>query len=103
MKPLLNPAEVAARAFAMPFASPSYPRGPYRFINREYLTIKGAWSEPAALESHAYALVPVTDLPACRARRNSCQICKPRASQASERITMNKDIAILHGQQGPQL
>lgn len=26
-------------AFAMPFTSPSYPAGPYRFVNREYLII----------------------------------------------------------------
>lgn len=31
--------EVAEKAFAMPLTSPSYPRGPYRFINREYLII----------------------------------------------------------------
>ncbi len=29
--------DIAARAFAMPLTSPSYPRGPYRFVNREYL------------------------------------------------------------------
>lgn len=39
MTPLASPADVAARAFAMPFASPSYPRGPYRFVDREYLII----------------------------------------------------------------
>lgn len=39
MKPLTSPSDVAARAFAMPFGSPSYPRGPYRFVDREYLTI----------------------------------------------------------------
>lgn len=31
--------DVAARAFAMPFHSPSYPHGPYQYIGREYLTI----------------------------------------------------------------
>ena len=31
--------EIRERAFAMPFTSPSYPRGPYRFVNREYLII----------------------------------------------------------------
>lgn len=31
--------EVAKKAFAMPLMSPSYPKGPYRFINREYFTI----------------------------------------------------------------
>ncbi|PHV10030.1 acetoacetate decarboxylase [Chitinimonas sp. BJB300] len=32
-------AEVKANAFAMPLTSPAFPRGPYRFINREYLII----------------------------------------------------------------
>ena len=31
--------EVLARAFAMPLECPSYPPGPYRFVNREYLII----------------------------------------------------------------
>ena len=26
-------------ASSMPLASPSYPKGPYRFVNREYLII----------------------------------------------------------------
>ncbi|HRD69807.1 MAG TPA: acetoacetate decarboxylase [Legionella sp.] len=35
----MNEAEVLKQAFAMPISSPAYPRGPYRFINREYLII----------------------------------------------------------------
>ncbi|MCC0065024.1 MAG: acetoacetate decarboxylase [Defluviimonas sp.] len=35
----MNPKDVARRAFAMPLTSPSYPRGPYRFTDREFLTI----------------------------------------------------------------
>ena len=35
----MNAAEVTSRAFSMPLTSPSYPRGPYRFVNREYLII----------------------------------------------------------------
>lgn len=31
--------DVKKAAFSMPLNSPSYPRGPYRFINREFLTI----------------------------------------------------------------
>jgi acetoacetate decarboxylase len=31
--------EVRERAFAMPLASPSFPRGPYRFVNREFLIV----------------------------------------------------------------
>lgn len=31
--------DVRQKAFAMPLAHPAYPRGPYRFINREYLII----------------------------------------------------------------
>lgn len=35
----MNEAEVKKTAFAMPLSSPSYPRGPFYFVNREYLTI----------------------------------------------------------------
>jgi acetoacetate decarboxylase len=31
--------EVLQRAFAMPLTSPAYSRGPYRFVNREYMII----------------------------------------------------------------
>lgn len=31
--------DVVRRAFAMPLMSPSYPIGPYRFVNREYMII----------------------------------------------------------------
>ena len=32
-------ADVRARAFAMPLNNPSYPPGPYRFYNREFMVI----------------------------------------------------------------
>lgn len=35
----MKTADVRKNAFAMPLTNPSYPRGPYRFINREFLTI----------------------------------------------------------------
>jgi len=35
----MKPSDVAKQAFAMPLTSPSYPKGPYRFIDREFLTI----------------------------------------------------------------
>ncbi len=31
--------DIRANAFAMPFSSPAFPRGPYRFVNREYFVI----------------------------------------------------------------
>jgi acetoacetate decarboxylase len=31
--------DVRRHAFAMPLTNPSYPRGPYRFHDREYLII----------------------------------------------------------------
>jgi acetoacetate decarboxylase len=33
----MNETEVKQKAFGMPLTNPSYPKGPYRFINREYL------------------------------------------------------------------
>lgn len=41
-------ADVRRTAFAMPLTSPSYPPGPYRFFNREYLIITYR-TDPAAL------------------------------------------------------
>jgi acetoacetate decarboxylase len=35
----MNKKEIKTQAFAMPFCNPTYPKGPYRFINREYLII----------------------------------------------------------------
>src|SRR5262249_9541432 len=32
-------ADVRERAFAMPLTSPSFPPGPYRFVDREFLVI----------------------------------------------------------------
>ena len=42
-------AEVTANAFAMPLTSPSFPRGPYRYTNREHLIITYR-TDPEALE-----------------------------------------------------
>lgn len=39
---------IRRRAFSMPFHCPAYPRGPYRFFNREYLIISYR-TDPAAL------------------------------------------------------
>lgn len=35
----MNEAQIREQAFAMPFCSPAYPRGPYHFSNREFLII----------------------------------------------------------------
>ena len=35
----MNIAEVKAAAFAMPLASPAFPRGPYQFKNREFMVV----------------------------------------------------------------
>ena len=45
--------DVRANAFAMPLTSPAYPRGPYRFVDREYLIVTYR-TDPATLR----ALVP---------------------------------------------
>ncbi len=41
--------EIIENAIAMPLTSPSYPRGPYRFTNREYLMVSYR-ADHAALE-----------------------------------------------------
>jgi acetoacetate decarboxylase len=35
----MKESEIRERAFAMPLTNPSYPPGPYRFVNREYMII----------------------------------------------------------------
>jgi len=35
----MNESDVLSRAFAMPLTNSSYPRGPYRFVNREFMII----------------------------------------------------------------
>lgn len=46
----MKTADVRANAFAMPFTCPSYPPGPYRFVNREYLIINYR-TDPGALRA----------------------------------------------------
>jgi len=36
---MMKESEIKSKAFAMPLISPSFPRGPYRFINREFMVI----------------------------------------------------------------
>jgi len=46
---------------SMPLASPSYPRGPYRFVDREYMAIAYE-SDPAAIrQAVPEPLVPSPD------------------------------------------
>ena len=35
----MNARDVLANAYSMPLSSPAYPKGPYRFVDREFLTI----------------------------------------------------------------
>lgn len=46
----MNIEDVKATAFAMPLTSPAFPRGPYRFRNREFLIITYR-TDPAALRA----------------------------------------------------
>jgi len=46
----MDAAEVRRRAFAMPLTNPSFPPGPYRFVDREYLIITYR-TDPAALRA----------------------------------------------------
>lgn len=55
----MNADDVRNSAFAMPLTSPSYPRGPYRFVDREFLVISYR-TDPALLA----AVVPEPLLPA---------------------------------------
>ena len=56
----MNSLDVAKSAFAMPLTNPSYPRGPYRFVNREYLIISYR-TDPDALRAVVPAPLEFTD------------------------------------------
>lgn len=53
-------AEVRSRAFAMPLDNPSYPRGPYRFYDREYFVIEYL-TEPEALRAAVPEPLQISD------------------------------------------
>ena len=52
--------EVKARAFAMPLTSPSFPPGPYRFVNREFFIVTYR-TDPDALRAVIPAPLQFTD------------------------------------------
>ncbi len=56
----MNIPEVVKSAFAMPLTNPSYPRGPYRFVNREYLIISYR-TDPEALRAVVPAPLELAD------------------------------------------
>ncbi len=56
----MNSDDVAKAAFAMPLTNPSYPRGPYRFVNREYMIISYR-TDPDALRAVVPAPLEFTD------------------------------------------
>jgi acetoacetate decarboxylase len=56
----MNSMDVSDSAFAMPLTNPSYPRGPYRFVNREYLIISYR-TDPEALRAIIPAPLEFTD------------------------------------------
>lgn len=46
----MNPRQVRETAFSMPLTSPAYPKGPYRFVNREFMVITYR-TDPARLRA----------------------------------------------------
>lgn len=46
----MTPADVKRHAFAMPLTNPSYPPGPYRFVDREYMIFTYR-TDPEALKA----------------------------------------------------
>ena len=56
----MNSLDVVKSAFAMPLTNPSYPRCPYRFVNREYLIISYR-TDPEALRAVIPAPLEFTD------------------------------------------
>lgn len=52
--------EVRENAFAMPITSPAYPKGPYRFVNREFLIVSYR-TDPEKLQKMVPAPLKVTE------------------------------------------
>ena len=76
---------------AMPAASPSYPRGPYRFVNREYLII-AYLSDPEAIRAAAQT---VRNCSVC-GNLDSCDPCTICANSGREsRICVVETVADL--------
>jgi acetoacetate decarboxylase len=57
----MDATEVLAGAFAMPRTSPSYPMGPYRFVDREWLTIAYRTDAAAIARALPEPLMPCGD------------------------------------------
>ncbi|OUL70892.1 acetoacetate decarboxylase, partial [Paraburkholderia hospita] len=56
----MTEADVKERAFAMPLTSPAYPRGPYRFVDREFLIVTYR-TDPDALAAVIPAPLEMTE------------------------------------------
>ncbi|WP_179214246.1 acetoacetate decarboxylase, partial [Paraburkholderia caledonica] len=56
----MTEADVKEHAFAMPLTSPAFPRGPYRFIDREFLIVTYR-TDPDALAAVIPAPLEMTD------------------------------------------
>src|ERR1700741_1434112 len=56
----MTEADVKKRAFAMPLTSPAFPPGPYRFVDREFLTITYR-TDPDTLAEAIPAPLEMTD------------------------------------------
>ncbi|NUA29803.1 acetoacetate decarboxylase [Cupriavidus basilensis] len=56
----MTEADIKAHAFAMPFTSPAFPCGPYRFVNREFLIITYR-TDPDALAAVIPAPLEMTE------------------------------------------
>lgn len=57
---MISEADIRAKAFAMPFTSPAFPPGPYRFVDREFFIITYR-TDPEALAAVVPAPLEVTD------------------------------------------
>ncbi len=66
------------RQASMPIASPSYPRGPCRFIDREYFIVTYVSDEEAIREALPEPLEPDSSKLACRHGTNTQQLTGAR-------------------------
>ena len=67
-------ANVRAKAFAMPLNDPAYPRGPYKFYNREFVVITYRTDVDALREVVPEPLVSMAETKCAKGRRESVPV-----------------------------
>jgi len=100
----MQASDVRARAFAMPLTSPAYPMGPYRFVNREFLSItcrvdpqelRGLVPDPLRIEDPLvkFEFIRASDSPS--RTKTTLMHAGPTQWRATEEVEASPDLFVL--------